>query len=361
MESFSLEEFVIQAFARGMANRNGTTTTVIDVTSENTALPETQVVPKPKRYRVPTNEECIRLVESHTKKLPKDTDTTCILCCERKVDVELIHSEDKSGNGTEHKCLNNRFCKSCITQSIAAQETRRSVILPQCPCCKQRVSKMVQMDDNVVLDLPPFKPQTFTDILANARRNKLVFCYNGTGITEGSTGSVNVSKWELLAPSSVEADKAKRATYTRAKESWSEIWSATAFSMMRSDVIGWPDQKMLLRAINIKLKEINRSDLRWLPKVYGGTMHTPTDLGILRKRKRLTVSVTTSDGSGSSSSSSSGTSRTVRQCDCPSCTEERERKRTCDCSGCVRRRAREATGAKKKRKKKRKTKAKKTE
>lgn len=359
MESFSLEGFIIQAFARGMASRNGTTATVIDVTSENTALPETQVVPKAKRYRVPSNNECIRLVGEHTEKLAKDADDTCMLCCENKVEVELIHSVCKGGDGKEKNCLNNRFCKSCITQTIAAQETRQSVIIPQCPCCRGRVSKMVQLDDKVVLDLPPFKPQTFTEILRNARRNKLVFCYNGTGISPESNGTVNVSKWELLAPSSVEADKAKKATYTRTKASWSEIWAATAFSMIRNEVTGWPDQKMLLRAINIKLKEMNRSDFSWLPKVYGGTMRTPTELGMERKRKRATVSVTTSDGSGAGSSSSSSSSRTSRVCNCPTCTEERERKRTCECPNCVRRRA--AKAAKKKRNKKRKKTSKKTE
>jgi len=355
MDQQILEAFVIQAFESGMAGRNGTTTTVVDVTSENTGSAETQVVPtpKPKRYRVPKNEDCIRLVEEHTKKLTEDDDGSCMLCCENKVEVELIHSVCKGGDGKEHHCLNNRFCKSCITQSIAAQETRQSVIIPQCPCCRGRVSKMVQLDNNVVLDLPPFKPESYGVILKNARLHRLVFSYNGTGITEGSTGTINVSKWELLAPSSVEADKAKVATYTRTKASWSEIWNATMFSMMNMDVIGWPDQKMLLRAINIKLKEMNRSDFRWLPKVYGGTLHTPTDLGIIRKRQRETASVS-SDGSGAGSSSSSS-SRTPRvACNCPACTQERERKRTCDCDGCVHRRAREAAKAKKKRKKKRK-------
>ena len=141
MEEHIIEGFVVQALMRGMSRRNGTTTTVIDVTSENTALPETQVVPKPKRYRVPKNEDCIRLVGEHTEKLAKDVDDTCMLCCDNKVDVELIHSEVKGGDGKEHNCLNNRFCKSCITQTIAAQETKQNVILPQCPCCKQRVSK----------------------------------------------------------------------------------------------------------------------------------------------------------------------------------------------------------------------------
>lgn len=340
MDQQILEAFVIQAFAQGMAGRNGTTTTVIDVTSENTGSAETQVVPtpKPKRYRVPKNEDCIRLVEEHTEKLAEDDDGSCMLCCENKVEVELIHSVCKGGDGKEHHCLNNRFCKSCITKSIAAQETKQSVIIPQCPCCRGRVSKMVELDNNVVLDLPPFKPEAYGVVLKNARLNRLVFSYNGTGITPGSNGRVTVSKWELLAPSSVESDKAKVATYTRTKTSWTEIWNATMYSMMNMDVIGWPDQKMLLRAINIKLKEMNRSDFRWLPKVYGGTLYTPTDLGIIRKRQRETAGVS-SDGSGSS------------QCNCTSCVLERERKRTCDCSACVRRRAREDKKAKAARKK----------
>ena len=345
MESFSLEGFIIQAFARGMANgsmANGTTNAVIEVTSENTALPETQVVPKRKRYSVPKNDECIRLVGEHTENLAKDADDTCMLCCENKVEVELIHSVCKGGDGKAHKCLNNRFCKSCITQTIAAQETRQSVVIPQCPCCRGRVSKMVQLDDNVVLDLPPFKPESSNSILANARRNKLLVAYNGTGILQGDTGDVNVSEWKILAPYHVEGDKSKVETYTRVKRDWYEIWNVTAFAMMNPSVTGWPDQKMLLRSINIKLKEINRSDFRWLPKVYGGTLHTQTEVGRELKRKRVTVSVTTSDGSGAGSSSSS--SRTSRV--------------HCDCSTCVRRRAEKA---KKKRKKKRKKTSKKTE
>jgi len=357
MEEHLIEGFVIQAMMRGLSRRNGTTTTVIDVTSENNASAETQVVPKRKRYRVPTNEECLRLVESHTKELGKDVDTTCMLCCDNKVQVELIHSVCKGGDGKENNCLNNRFCKSCIEQSIAAQETRQSVILPQCPCCKQRISKMVQLEDNVVLNLPPFKPEGVQAVLRNAQDANLVFAYNATG----TSPNVKVLKWEILARDFVEADVAKEESYRLIKTIWPTIWNHTMYSMVDQHVIGWPDCRMMLRAINIKLKEINRSNLNWLPKVYGGSMQTPTDLGILRKRKKVTVSVTTSDGSGAGSSSSSSTSRTVRLCDCSACVRRRERERTCDCSSCVRRRAKEAKEAKKKRKKKRKKKSKKTE
>ena len=137
-------------------------------------------------------------------------------------------------------------------KSIAAQESRKNVILPQCPCCRGRVAKMVQLDNNVVLDLPPFKPEKPGAIVDNARRNRLVFSYNGTGLGPGETGNINVAKWELLAPHIVEADKEKQATYMRTKESWTQIWNMTLYSMIDRQVTGWPDQKMVLRAINIK-------------------------------------------------------------------------------------------------------------
>lgn len=331
MEEHLIEGIVIHAFLRGMARRNGTTTNTIDLSSEESASAEPQVAPKRKRYRIPNNKDCIRLVEAHTKGLSKGADSTCILCCENNVDVELIHSEVRGGNGKEHKCLNNRFCKSCIEQSIAAQETKQSVIIPQCPCCKQRVSKMVQLEDKTVLDLPPFQPERSSVIFANATKAKLVFAYNVADDDPMST-TTDITKWEVLAPFSVESDTVKRRNYKYIKVSWYAISTRTLYAMIDEDVTGWPDMKMLLRSINIKLKEINESNLNWLPKVYGGSLTVPKKKS-LRKRKRLT---TTSDEASSSS-------RTPRD--------------NCDCSSCVRRRAKEA---KRKRKKKSK-KAKKSE
>ena len=241
MESLSLEGFIIQAFARGMVDgsmANGTTNAVIEVTSENTALPETQVVPKRKRYSVPKNDECIRLVGEHTEKLAKDDDGTCILCCDNKVEVELIHSVCKGGDGKEHNCFNNRFCKSCIMKSIAAQESRKNVILPQCPCCRGRVAKMVQLDNNVVLDLPPFKPEKPGAIVDNARRNRLVFSYNGTGLGPGETGNINVAKklirdakeaganaakFQIFQPCTLGRDVKKKNT---ASSIWKKLYSS---------------------------------------------------------------------------------------------------------------------------------------
>jgi hypothetical protein len=217
---------------------------------------------------------------------------------------------------------------------------------------------MVQLEDNVVLNLPPFAPERVQVVLRNAQSANLVFAYNGTDATATSP-NVEISKWEILARDFVEADVAKEESYRVVATSWARIWNRTLYSMIDDNVIGWPDCRMMLRAINIKLKEINRSNLNWLPKVYGGSMRTPTDLGLQRKRKKVTVSITTSDGSGAGFSSSSS-SRTPRACNCPACIKKRERQRTCDCEGCVRRRTREAKAAKKKRKKKRK-KTKKTE
>lgn len=288
MEEHLVEGFVISAM--NTLRRNSTTSSVIDLSSEESASAEQQVAPKRKRYRVPSNQECIRLVEAHTKGMADGADRTCILCWENNVDVELIHSEVRGGNGKEHKCLNNKFCKSCIEQCIAAQETKQSVIIPQCPCCKQRVSKMVQLEDKTVLDLPPFQPERSSVIFANATKAKLVFAYNVGGFHDDNP-KTDITKWEILAPYSVEADTVKRRNYKYTKVSWNGICTRTLYAMIDEDVTGWPDMKMLLRSINIKLKEINASNLSWLPKVYGGSLTVPKKKSLQKKREKEGINV----------------------------------------------------------------------
>ena len=125
-----------------------------------------------------------------------------------------------------------------------------------------------------MLDLPPFQPERSSVIFANATKAKLVFAYNVADDDPMST-TTDITKWEVLAPFSVESDTVKRRNYKYIKVSWYAISTRTLYAMIDEDVTGWPDMKMLLRSINIKLKEINESNLNWLPKVYGGSLTVP--------------------------------------------------------------------------------------
>lgn len=301
----------------------------LSVTRESTSEP-----PAPrKRYRVVPNDKCRRLVEAHTKELPKDADKVCILCCDNEVDVELIHSEDKKGNGEEHKCKNNRFCKKCIGQAIAAQETKSgTVIYPNCPCCKQRVCKMIPLTKtNVVLELPPFQQQSSDSILRNANKSKLWFAY----CYEKKGQFAELTEWKVLANSQHSPELHEH--FDGRSDSWQAIFARTIMAGTRgSRVIGWPRPSDLLRQINIKLKEIDQLDLSWLPKVYGGCLKVPKSK---KKRKKPSSSTAESAGAGSvgSTSTADPTSRVPR--------------RACHCHVCSRRRHSEAPQPKKKRKK----------
>ena len=167
---------------------------------------------------------------------------------------------------------------------------------------------MVQLEDKKVLDLPPFQPERSSVILANATKANLVFAWN---VADDDRTTKHITKWEILAPYTVKSDIVKRRTYKYIKGSWHGISTRTLYAMIDEDITGWPDMKMLLRSINIKLKEIKASNLSWLPKVYGGSLNIPKKKS-LRKRKR-------------------------------------KGRDQCGCTSCVRRRAEEA---KKKRKKK---------
>ena len=290
MEVSLFEGFLIAAMSSGTAqaleerNNGGNSSTQNNASAESPSSSRQVVDPKAKtkrkRYRVPTDAESKRLVEEHTKHLSKDDGKTCIICCARDVEVELIHSEWKKGEGKEHLCKNNRFCKDCVANSVAGQETTGSYIIPQCPCCKQRVAKCVNLEDtNVVSNLPPFLPQTFASILSNASYSKLSFCYSGD-TTDGVA-------WEVLAPHHIKADKQRHQHNSLTRlTSWKKVWACTLRSAIPSErVIGWPTPRELLRHINIKLNEAKQRDLNWLPPVYGGKMEVPKDIDP-RKRKR---------------------------------------------------------------------------
>lgn len=257
------------------------------------------------RYRVPENDKCLRLVEAHNQKLTDEADTTCMICCEKKVNVELIHSEKKSGKGEEHKCHNNRYCIDCISKSIAAQETHGAHIIPQCPCCKGRVAKMVKLDSkNAVLDLPPFKPQPPEAVVKNAMESKLVFAFN----SEKKDNKTIINSWDILAPTFDESDVDKWKKFKQHANRWPIIWNHAILSgaPFNTTMIGWPQCRELIRSINIKLNAIDRQDLRWLPRVYGGSMHVPT--GAKKKRKRSSKSRKASGASSSKKSKKTTTS-----------------------------------------------------
>lgn len=334
MNDSTMENHILQAIAERMLGHVGLSGRLVRMQS-NTS-PNEQVVafeftrattsqpPEPpaprKRYRVVPNDKCRRLVEEHTKELPEDADKLCMLCCDNEVDVELIHSEDKKGNGEEHKCKNNRFCKKCIGQAIAAQQTKSgTVIYPNCPCCKQRVCKMVPLTkSNVVLELPPFQQQSADSILRNANESKLWFAYN----YEKKGQFAELTEWKVLAHS--QHSKESHEHFIGRTNSWQSIYARSVMSSTRgSRIIGWPRPNDLLRHINIKLKEINQLDLSWLPKVYGGCLKVPKSK---KKRKKPSASTAESSGAGSvgSTSTAERTTRVVRSnCQCPLCTSGR--------------------------------------
>ena len=205
-----------------------------------------------------TDEDCIRAVEKGGVK----GEDACPICLdeEMKQPVQLIHY-DKERDGKPHLCT-IAFCYSCLQECIKSQRHVGGWVHPKCACCQTRIIKAVLLSNTkVVLKLPSFQPLTYGDLLRDAMRLRLVFCFDRIS---SETGGQTVVDWTIRAP--VQRLSEASNPFSSELKDWRTIIDNAGSRPYRLFNKNFPTQREIMEAVKQKLNELNeRSDL---PSVY---------------------------------------------------------------------------------------------
>lgn len=219
-----------------------------------------RAAPKRKFEKRLTDEECLRAVEEGGV-TGKDA---CPICLDEqmKQPVQLIHFDKKEGDGKANFCK-TAMCFSCLQDCIKSQKPQdRGLIRPQCPCCRGNVYKAVPLSKpNVVLNLPTFQTLTYADLLRDAMRLRLTFCFDRIS---SETGGQTVVDWTIRAP--VQRLSEASNPFSAQLSDWRTIYENAGSRGYRLFNRNFPEQREIMEALKQKLNELNeRSDL---PSVY---------------------------------------------------------------------------------------------
>lgn len=207
-----------------------------------------------------TNDECLRAVEEGGV----TGEDACPICLEEKMKqpVQLIHHDKRGGDGKANLCK-TAMCFSCLQDCIKTQKPQqRGLIRPQCPCCRGPIFKAVTLTKpNVVLDIPNFHPLTYGDLLRDAMRLRLAFCFDRISSEIG--GQVIVD-WTIRAP--VQRLSEASNPFSAQLNDWRTIYKNAGDNRYHARNKNFPTQREIMEAVKQKLNELNeRSDL---PSVY---------------------------------------------------------------------------------------------
>lgn len=207
-----------------------------------------------------TDKECLRAVEEGGVK----GEDACPICLDEKMKqpVQLIHFDKKKGDGKANLCK-TAMCFSCLQACIKSQNPQeRGLICPQCPCCRGNIYKAVLLSKpNVVLKLPAFQPLTYGDLLRDAMRLRLAFCFDRISSETGGRGIVD---WTIRAP--VQRLSEASNPFSAQLNDWRTIYNNAGDNRYHARNQNFPSEMELMVALKQKLDDLNEHS--HLPKVY---------------------------------------------------------------------------------------------